>query len=97
MSADAPPFRGFMAEVWKSESELALGRFVEFGPGSAGLACNGITVSASPNLLFSLLNENNVCTYRSYNLPTAVTLYRPGSYGSKSVSSYVENKKPSNF
>ncbi|XP_056460184.1 putative ferric-chelate reductase 1 isoform X4 [Gadus chalcogrammus] len=45
-SSAAPPFRGFMVDVRKSEIDPANGSFVEFGPGSTGLTCNGIQDSA---------------------------------------------------
>ncbi|CAL8387707.1 unnamed protein product, partial [Gadus morhua 'NCC'] len=41
-----PPFTGFMVDVRKSEIDPAKGSFVEFGPGSTGLTCNGIQDSA---------------------------------------------------
>ncbi|XP_059923431.1 uncharacterized protein LOC132469461 isoform X2 [Gadus macrocephalus] len=37
---------GFMVDVRKSENVPAMGSFVEFGPGSTGLTCNGIQDSA---------------------------------------------------
>ena len=38
-----------------------------------------------------------ILSTRIGHIITAVTLYRPGLYGSKSVSSDFENKKPLNF
>ncbi|XP_059923435.1 uncharacterized protein LOC132469461 isoform X6 [Gadus macrocephalus] len=45
-SPDARRFTGFMVDVRKSENVPAMGSFVEFGPGSTGLTCNGIQDSA---------------------------------------------------
>ncbi|XP_056460047.1 salivary glue protein Sgs-3-like isoform X2 [Gadus chalcogrammus] len=41
-----PPFTGFMVDVRKSEIDPAKGSFVELGPRSTGLTCNGIQDSA---------------------------------------------------
>ncbi|XP_056460318.1 uncharacterized protein LOC130393639 isoform X2 [Gadus chalcogrammus] len=45
-SPDARRFTGFMVDVRKSENVPAKGSFVEFGPGSTGLKCDGIQDSA---------------------------------------------------
>ncbi|XP_056460182.1 mucin-2-like isoform X2 [Gadus chalcogrammus] len=52
-----PPFTGFMVDVRKSEIDPAKGSFVEFGPGSTGLTCNGIQDSAVTQ------NSNNPKTF----------------------------------
>ena len=78
-SPDAPRFTGFMVDVRKSENVPAMGSFVEFGPGSTGLTCNGIQVSCYYQLTIksSLLKKKIMPTCISHII-TAVTLYRPG-------------------
>ena len=67
-SLAALEFQGFMVEVRKSETDLAMGRFVEFDSESTGLDCNSIPVRYyQPIIKSSLLNTNNVYVYRSYN------------------------------
>ena len=77
-SPDAPRFRGFMVDVRKSENVPAMGSFVEFGPGSTGLKCNGIQVSCYYQLTIKSSLLKKIMSTCIGHIITAVTLYRPG-------------------